>query len=127
MEIQEVVKSKLDLIAEYQAQKDALNLQKQEIIDTILTPEIKVRIAEIEAEFAGKGEVADSNIAVLTAEVKQAIVEIGASVKASFLHAVYAKGRVSWDAKSLDGYAVGHPEILNFRKEGDPSVAIRKI
>ena len=123
----EVVKSKLDLISEYQAQKDALNLQKQEVIDTILTPEIKAKIAEIEAEFSGKGEAADANISALTAEVKEMVVGVGESVKATHLHAVFAKGRISWDPKSLDGYAVGHPEILNFRKEGDPSVSIRKV
>ncbi len=127
MEPTEVVKSKLDLIAEYQSQKDLLNLQKQEIIDTILTPEIKAKIAEIEAEFTGKGETADTNIAALTAEVKDMVIQTGASIKGNNLHAVYAKGRVSWDAKGLDGYAVGHPEILYMRKEGEPSVSIRKI
>ena len=127
METIEVIQSKLDLISEYQAQKDVLNLQKQEFIDSVLTPEIKAKIADVEAEFAGKGSTADENIATLTSEVKNMVIEVGSSVKATSLHAVYAKGRVSWDPKSLDGYAVGHPEILNFRKEGEPSVSLRRI
>ena len=52
---------------------------------------------------------------------------IGATVKANGLMAVYNKGRVSWDSKLLDGYAVAHPEILAARKEGDPSVTIRTV
>jgi hypothetical protein len=126
METIEVIQGKLDLISEYQSQKDVLNLQKQEFIDSVLTPEIKAKIADIEAEFAGKGSAADENIAALTAEVKNMVIEAGSSIKAKNLQAVYAKGRVSWDPKSLDGYAIGHPEILNFRKEGEPSVSIRK-
>ena len=126
MEEQEI-KSKLDLISEYQAQKDLLNLEKQALIDTILTPEIKAKIAEIEAEFLGKGETADTNIAALTTEVKDLVIQAGASIKGNALHAVFAKGRVSWDAKGLDGFALTHPEILYMRKEGDPSVSIRRI
>jgi hypothetical protein len=123
----EVIQSKLNLIAEYQSQKDLLNLNKQEIIDTILTPEIKAKIAEIEAEFAGKGEAADNNIAALTAEVKVMVIQAGATVKADHYQAVYVKGRVTWDGKTLDGFAVAHPEILFARKEGDPSVTLRRI
>lgn len=121
-----IIKQKLGLIAEYQAQKDVLNLDKQALIDAIITPEIKAQVAEIEAEFAGKGEMADINIATLTAEVKEMVIQNGASVKGNALQAVYTKGRVFWDPKGLDGYAVAHPEILYMRKEGEPSVSIRK-
>ena len=123
----EVIQSKLNLISEYQAQKDALNLEKQTIIDTILTPEIKAKIAEVETEFSGKGETADTNISTLTAEVKEMVVHAGESVKGEHFHAVYVKGRISWDTKGLDGFALTHPEILYMRKEGDPSVTLRRI
>ena len=122
-----VIKQKLDTLAEYHAQRDAISLQKQELIDTILTPEIKAKIAEIEAEFAGKAEASNQNASVIEAEIKDAIKELGGSVKATYLHAVWAKGRISWDNKAMDGYAVDHPEILFMRKEGDPSVSIRKV
>ncbi|MCG3145996.1 MAG: hypothetical protein HONDAALG_03775 [Gammaproteobacteria bacterium] len=51
----------------------------------------------------------------------------GATVKGAALSAVYAKGRVSWDNKALEGYAVAHPELLAFRSEGAPSVSIRGV
>jgi hypothetical protein len=37
------------------------------------------------------------------------------------------KGRVSWDTKALDGYAVAHPEIEKLRIEGAPTVRIAKV
>ena len=119
------IKELLDRLAEYQSKRDAANLEKQALIDEVYTPEIKQRMAEIEAEFAGKTETVNENIAALEAEIKQAVINHGASVKGSFFHAVFAKGRVSWDTKSLDGYATAHPELIAFRKEGDPSVSIR--
>ena len=119
------IKSMLDKLADYQAQAAAVNMEKQALIDSIYTAEIKARINEIEAEFAGKTEGVSENIAALEAEIKKAVTQNGASVKGTFLHAVFAKGRVSWDTKSLEGYAAAHPELLTFRKEGDPSVSIR--
>ncbi len=119
------IKELLDRLAEYQSQRDSANLEKQALIDDVYTNEIKHRMAEIEAEFAGKTETVNENIAAIEAEIKQAVINHGASVKGSFFHAVFTKGRVSWDTKSLDGYATAHPELLTFRKEGDPSVSIR--
>ena len=119
------IKQKLDQLAEFHAQRDVAMLEKQALLDEIYTAEIKLRMAEIEAEFAGKTEAVNENIAALEAEIKQAVVAHGASVKGTVFHAVFAKGRVSWDTKSLDGYATAHPELLSFRKEGEPSVSIR--
>jgi len=119
------IKQKLDTLAEYQSQRDAAMLEKQSLIDAIYTAEIKAQVAEIEAEFSAKTEGVTENIATLEAEIKQAVLKHGASVKGSFFHAVFAKGRVSWDTKSLDGYAAAHPELLSFRKEGEPSVSLR--
>ena len=118
---------KLDQLANFQAQRDVIHLQKQALIDEVLTPEIKARLEEIEAEFAEKVEVVDANITALEAEIKAEVVRCGASVKGTFLMAIWNKGRVSWDTKAMDGYALSHPEILSFRKEGEPYVSFRKV
>lgn len=117
---------KLNQLDEFQAQKMILDLDKQAMIDKILTPEIKQAIEDIEAEFAGKSEAVDENIAKLTAEIKEDVLAGGATVKGAHMMAVYAKGRVSWDTKALDGVVALHPELAQFRKEGEPSVSIRK-
>ncbi len=59
------IKELLDRLAEFQSQRDAANLEKQALIDAVYTPEIKQRVAEIEAEFAGKTEAVNENIAAL--------------------------------------------------------------
>ena len=119
------IKEMLDKLADFQSQRDIAMMEKQRLLDEVYSAEIKSRMAEIEAEFADQTEAVSSNIVALESEIKQAIIEHGASVKGSVYHGVFAKGRVSWDTKSLDGYATAHPELLTFRKEGEPSVSIR--
>jgi cysteinyl-tRNA synthetase len=88
---------------------------------------IAQRKAEIEVEFSGKAEAVDENIKKLTEEIKSDVLTLGVSVKGKHYQGIYVKGRVTWDTSKMDGYAVGHPEVLFMRKEGDPSCTIRKI
>ena len=117
-------KEKLDKIADLKSAQALREADKQALIDQVLTPEIKAKIAEIEAEFANSDNITDT-INLLTDEVKREVVALGETVKGTYLMAVYAKGRVSWDTKALDGYIKAHPEIEQFRKQGEPSVSIR--
>lgn len=116
---------KLNALYELKCALELSNMDKQKLIDSIYTPEIKQKLAEIDAEFATKNEVVNDKISALEAEIKADVVAGGETVKGDYLMAVYAKGRVSWDTKSLDGYAAAHPEVAQFRKVGDPSVSIR--
>ena len=117
---------KLDQLAELQAQREYLALKKQELIDSVLTAEIRAKLAEIEIEFLPQFEAVDANIDTLTLDIKMDVTESGTTIKGANLQAVFSKGRISWDTKALDGYAAAHPEIAPFRKEGAPSVSIRK-
>ena len=116
---------KLDRIAELQLEQGKRDAEKQSLIDSVLTQEIKDKIADIEAEY-NNGSVFSTEIESLTNEVKQDVLTLGQTVKGSLLMAVWSKGRVTWDTKSLDGYIIDHPELDKFRKEGEPSVSIRK-
>jgi len=117
---------KLDKIADLKSAQSLRESEKQALIDQVLTPEIKTKIAEIEAEFAASDNITDT-INLLTEEVKSEVAQLGETVKGTFLMAVYSKPRVSWDTKALDGYIVSHPELKQFRKEGAPSVSIRGL
>jgi len=117
---------KLDKIADLKSAQSLRESEKQALIDQVLTPEIKTKIAEIEAEFAASDNITDT-INLLTEEVKSEVAQLGETVKGTFLMAVYSKPRVSWDTKALDGYIVSHPELTQFRKEGAPSVSIRGL
>lgn len=116
--------------------RELLDAERQALINSVLTPEILAKVEEIKAEFEPKFAALESDekynvskaaASLLTDEIKAEVIQAGSTVKGSCLQAVYAKGRVSWDTKALDGYAAGHPEIAPFRKEGDPSVSIRKV
>ena len=122
----DIVKA-LDELAEYQAQVDALSLQKRALLESAVPADVKARMDEIEAEFVYKSSAAQDNISRLEAEIKEAVKAEGKSVKATLLHAVFAKGRETWDSKGLDGLLVAIPQLAQFRKEGEPSVAIRKV
>lgn len=122
-----MIEKLLDELSELYAQRDLSTLEKQRLIDEVLTPEIKAKISEIEAEFNGKSDTVSEKISTLETQIKDDVKKNGTSVKGQFLHAVYTKGRVSWDSKTLDGLMIAVPQLASARKEGDPSVSLRKI
>lgn len=63
----------------------------------------------------------------MESEVKRLAAIYGESVRGAYLQAVYSKPRVVWDSKALDGYALAHPELFAFRREGEPSVSIKAV
>jgi len=121
------IAQKLERLSTLYTERDGLAAQKQKLIDQVLTPEIKKRLEEIEAEFAGKDEAAAAHIDTLEDEIKRDTLTFGESVKAAGFQAVWTKGRVTWDSRGLAGYGESHPELLKFRKEGEPSVSIRRL
>lgn len=118
-------KEKLNLLSEFMAQKDLLDLQKRELIDRVYTPEIRAKVADIEAEFTGKSATVDENIELLKADIEADVLKIGKSVEGDYMRCEWRKGRAGgWDGKKLEGFAASHPEIMQFKKpDGDPSVA----
>ena len=104
-----------------------VNQEKATLIDSVLTQEIKEKLAEIDAEFQPKIEQLSQEKSMLESEIKAEVIEAGRTVKGSFHSFIWSKPRVSWDTKALDVYAMSHPEITQFRTEGSPSVSVRKI
>lgn len=104
---------------------DLLNGNKQELIDKVIPPEIKARLDEIEAEFTPIFANINTRNQELIDMIKAEVVAAGETVSGEFHQAVYMKGRTSWDSKSLEGYAAAHPEILQFKTIGSPSVSIK--
>ena len=117
----------LDRLADMQAQMGVLQAHFDQLRDEIIPSEVQMQLIELDAERQTALESIQGGIASLESEIKSGVLETGISVKGAKLHAIWSKGRVSWDTKSLDGYVIAHPELTAFRKEGDPSVSIRKI
>ncbi len=99
---------------------------KAELVDGVLTPEIRERLAEIDAEFDPKIDALMQERAGLEAAIKAEVLRAGKTIKGTYHSFVWSKGRVGWDTKALDGYAKAHPEIEAFRSEGNPSVSVRR-
>ena len=117
------IKQKLDKLAEFQAQRDVVALEKQALIEKIYTPEIRARVAEVEAEFAGKSEAVNENIATLKSEIEEAVKAHGKTVKSTILQAVWSKARYSYSEDEKDGYI----QAMVYRKLGEPSVSIKAV
>lgn len=63
----------------------------------------------------------------LTEEICTEVLLLGASVHADEIAAVFREGRTLWDDAGLLEYAAQHPEVLQYRKVGLPSVSIEYV
>jgi hypothetical protein len=89
--------------------------------------DIEQRRNEIEAEFSGKAGDVESNIKKLEAEIKEEVKAGKKSVKGQFFHAIYVSGRITWNTEKMEAWRVDHPFLDAARKEGEPSITLRRI
>ena len=122
-----ITQEKLDLLSSYEKEVETLQYEKQVLIDKVMTADVKKQLDDIDAEFGKKVSDANAKIADLQTEVKQDVIALKTTIRGKFLMAVYNKARVTWDNKGLEGFMVAHPEIVAFRKEGEPTVTLRKV
>ena len=120
-------KEKLDKLAEMWAQRDGIEIEKQRLLSSVYTPEIKQAISDIEVEFKTKTEGLNKNISALEEEVKSDVIRVGETVKGTVLMCLYNSPRITWDTKSMEGYVIDHPELKKFRNEGSPYCSFRKV
>lgn len=88
---------------------------------------IEVERGALVAKRDGLMAALDETIAATEAAVRGRVLTLGTSVKGASLQAVYSKGKMSWDSKFLQGYAIAVPDILKACEVGEPSVAIKGI
>lgn len=122
-----LITEKLNRLSSYNQELENLASEYQKLVDSVIPEEVKKQLADIETEFTDKKSTLNSKIAELDNQIRQSVLVLGSSVKGDKLMAVWNKGRISWDTKGLDGFAVAHPEMAAFRKEGDPTVTLRKV
>jgi hypothetical protein len=113
----------LEKLTELYARHDLLMLEKKSAVPA----EVQQILNDIESEFGALQDAISQEISLTEKAVKAAVLETGETAKGGSLQAVYTKGRITWDTKLLDGYAKANPVVAEFRKQGDPSVSIRKV
>lgn len=92
-----------------------------------LLRQIQNELDALDAEYKPVLEAAQENIAALENEIKTEVLLCGESVSGGMYRAVYTQGRVSWDNDGMARYAVSHPDVLQFRRQGQPSVSLRVV
>lgn len=85
------------------------------------------RKAEIEAEFIGAANAVDENIRKLENEIKADTEQLGKTVRGRYFMAVYNKGRITWNTAIMEAWLNDHPFLKQARKEGKPSISLRRI
>lgn len=87
--------------------------------------QVRSQLEELDAEYADRFEATSDEASRLEREARQAVLAHGASFKHGSVHAVYARGSVTWDGKGLSQYLETNPDIGKFRRVGSPSVRLR--
>jgi len=121
------IAQKLDQLAKLYSSIDKLKEEKKQILNKLLTPELILQIEEVDAEFEVNEKGISTNIENLEEEIRNDTLQFGQSVKASGFIATWSKGRITWDNKGLAAYSISHPDIIKFKKEGEPIISIRKV
>jgi hypothetical protein len=120
----EHVVRKLERLADLRAAADVARMDYEARRAEVLK-KVQAELDALEAEFDPVLEAAEANASALEAEIRNDVLLRGESLHGGVYQAIYVKGRVSWDNQGIDDYAKAHPELLKFRKEGQPSVSLR--
>src|ERR1041384_5179305 len=89
--------------------------------------QIQSELEALDTEYKPVLEAAEENIATLENEIKTDVLIYGESVSGGMYRACYTQGRVSWDNEGMTRYAAIHPDVLQFRKQGQPIVSLRVV
>lgn len=122
-----IIEFNLNQLYETKALASRIEAEKNDLIQEAIPTEVHAHISEITEEYDPVIRAADAEIFRLEKLIKEMVSARGETVRGTHLQAVFSKGRQSWDNDALDKYSESHPEILKFRKIGDPSVSIRLV
>jgi hypothetical protein len=122
----EHVTEKLERLSNLRAAADVTRLDYEGKRAEILK-QVQAELDALEAEYTPMLESVDENISILETEIKTDVLLHGESVQGGTFRAVYTKGRTSWDNNGIEKYAEQHPDVLQFRKQGPPSVSLRIV
>lgn len=122
----EHVAAKLERLTNLRGAADVARLDYEAKRAEILK-KIQAELDALDAEYKPILESAEENIAALENEIKTDVLLYGESVSGGSYRASYTQGRVSWDNDGMAKYAASHPDVLQFRKQGNPIVTLRVI
>ena len=92
---------------------------------TQILKQVQAELDALDGEYKPVLDSTQGNIAELENEIKTDVLLYGGSVSGGMYHATYMQGRISWDNEGMTKYAESHPEVLEFRRRGQPIVSLR--
>ena len=122
----EHVAEKLDRLANLRGAADVARLDYEAKRAEILR-QIQAELDALDSEYKPVIESAEQNINALENEIKTDVLLHGGSVSSGVYRATYTQGRISWDNDGMAKYAASHPDVLQFRKQGQPIVSLRIV
>jgi hypothetical protein len=122
----EHIAEKLERLTNLRGAADVARLN-YEAKRTEILQQIQGELDALDAEYIPVLDSAEENIAALENEIKTDVLLYGESITGGSYRATYTQGRVSWDNEGMTKYAASHPDLLRFRKQGQPIVALRIV
>jgi len=117
------ITSLLDQLSDLESMVDTIRIQKQDAVPA----DVRTILADIDAEFDPAIESANQGIRELQNRIRELVIANGMTAKGKFKEARFVSGKASWNDKMLNGYSAAHPEILAFRKVGQPYVSFYNV
>lgn len=139
---EKTVNPKLTALFEYRQQLADLDHAKQSLKDTVITPEIKLKIQvytdalitddmkqklkDIDTEFEGKGETARQNAKLLEEQIRKDVLTARKTHYAANLkfRCEFVNGKDKVDVPGLRGFGKAVPEVLSFITTEAPTTRI---
>lgn len=122
----EHVAGKLERLTSLRGAADVARLNYETKRAEILK-QVQAELDTLEAEYKPVLDAAEENIAALENEIRTDVLLYGETVSGGSYRASYTQGRMSWDNDGLSKYAASHPDVLQFRRQGQPIVSLRIV
>lgn len=120
------IEARLDELADIR-KAEALTRAEYEARRIEILQKVQAELDALEAEYQPVLETSAARLAQLEAAIRHDVLRHGANISGHRLQALYSASRVTWDPEGVAHYAAAHPDLLQFRRQGEPSVAIRRM
>jgi hypothetical protein len=121
---EEAAREKLQVYGDFMLELERAQADLELAIEAQMPQKVRDAIRDLKDEFAAKLEGANANLEELKAEIRSLTLTVGHTVENGSWMAVCRAGSTTWNKDALEVYATLHPEILDYRKQGEPTVAI---
>jgi uncharacterized protein YifE (UPF0438 family) len=111
-------------LAESRAEAAALEAEYRDARSAVLA-QIRDQLDAVDGAYSERLQAATEAAANNEQALRALMLRLKHSVTLAGIRAVYTSARVTWDSKAMEAYSQNHPEVREFRKVGNPVVALR--